>query len=78
MMSRYFFDFRDGQRFMQDDEGVELADLQAVRSEVMNSLPAMAAGEILKNGDRFDFEMIVRDAAGAIMTANLSFALNRL
>jgi len=77
-MSRYFFDFRDGHRFMRDDEGAEFPDLAAVRSEVMNSLPAMAAGEILKNGDRFDFEMIVRDAAGAIMAANLSFAFKRL
>jgi hypothetical protein len=60
MMGRYFFDFREGHRLMRDDEGVELATFDAARSEVMNSLPAMAAGEILKNGDRFDFEMIVR------------------
>ena len=77
-MSRYFFDFRDGRRLMRDDEGVEFANLAAVRSEVMNSLPAMAAGQIQKNGDRFDFEMIVRNATGPIMKANLSFAFNRL
>ena len=63
---------------MYDDEGVEFANLEAVRSEVMNSLPAMAAGQIQKNGDRFDFEMIVRDATGAIIAANLSFTYNRL
>jgi hypothetical protein len=77
-MSRYFFDFREGDRFMRDDEGVELATFDAARSEVMNSLPPMAAGEILKNGDRFDFEMIVRNATGAIMTATLAFAFNRV
>jgi hypothetical protein len=78
MMSRYFFDFRNGRRSMRDDEGVEFADLEAVRSEVMNSLPAMAADEILRNGDWFDFEMTVRNATGPIMRANLSFAFNRL
>jgi hypothetical protein len=78
MMIRYFFDLRDRHGLMRDDEGVEFADLAAVRSEVMNSLPAMAAGQIQKNGDRLDFEMTVRNATGPIMKANLSFAFSRL
>ena len=30
-MARYFFDWRDNEDFDEDDEGVELPDLEAVK-----------------------------------------------
>jgi hypothetical protein len=78
-MSRYFFDLRHDGSFMRDDDGVELGSLAAARSEVMKSLPAIASHAIRKNGEKANFEMTVRDAAGsAVMNATLSFAFRRL
>ena len=75
-MSRYFFDLRDGDTFVADDDGTELDGTEEVRAQVMQALPAIAAQHIRNDGDRADFEMTVRDASGQeIMRATLSFAL---
>jgi hypothetical protein len=75
-MSRYFFDLRDGDTFVADDDGTELDGTEDVRAQVMEALPAIAAQHIRNDGDRADFEMTVRDASGQeIMRATLSFAL---
>jgi hypothetical protein len=37
-MARYFFDWRDNEHFDEDDEGVELPDLEAVKVEASRSL----------------------------------------
>jgi hypothetical protein len=77
-MARYFFDLRDGDRFSADDEGTELEGAEEVRAQVMQALPAIAAQQIRKEGDRADFEMTVRDASGhEVMRATLSFALTQ-
>jgi hypothetical protein len=75
-MSRYFFDLRDGDTFVADDDGTELDGTEDVRAQVMQALPAIAAQHIRNDGDRADFEMRVRDASGQeVMRATLSFAL---
>ena len=77
-MARYFFDLRDGESSLADDEGTELDGIEEVRRQVMQALPAIAAQHIRKDGDRADFEMTVRDASGQeVMRATLSSALTR-
>ena len=77
-MARYFFDLRDGDRALADDEGTELDGPEEVRAQVMQALPAIAAQHIRNDRDRADFEMTVRDASGQeVMRATLSFALTR-
>ena len=79
MMMRYFFDVDDGTGLSADDEGVECANLASARTEVMRSLPAIAAEAIGNDGDRANFEMTVRDGIGTpVMRATLSFAFDRL
>jgi len=78
MMPRYFFDLRDGDEFSPDDEGTELDGMEAARSELMQTLPAIAAQQIPHDGNRADFEMIVRDDADRpVMRATLSFTLSQ-
>jgi hypothetical protein len=77
-MTRYFFDLRDGDTLVADDDGTELDGTEDVRAQVMEALPAIAAQHIRNDGDRADFEMTVRDASGQeILRATLSFALTR-
>ena len=42
MMARYFFDHRDGDAFMRDEEGLEYASLERVRDEATTALAEMA------------------------------------
>lgn len=74
-MTRYFFDLRVGDDFSADDEGAEFDGVAAARAEVMEAFPAMAAQHIRNGGDRAELEMTVRDDAGRVMTASLSFSL---
>src|SRR3954470_7507075 len=41
-MARYFFDVRDGDRVIADPDGLEFADLAAVREEAATALAEMA------------------------------------
>jgi hypothetical protein len=65
---RYFFHMRKSDRFVEDIEGVELDDIDAVRREAADSTREIMA-ESLKAGRPIDvistFE--VRDEAGAIV-----------
>lgn len=46
-----------------------------IRQEVMQALPAIARDEIVKNGDRQTFIVLVRDENNIVIyTATLSFA----
>jgi len=63
-MPRYFFHVHDGTN-MPDEEGVELPDLKAARSQGI-----LACGEMLKDIDGdlprdLVWEMVVEDEAGA-------------
>jgi len=77
-MGRYFFDLRDGDSFVADEDGTELDGAEDARAQVRQALPAIAAQHIRNDGDRAEFEMTVRDASGQeVMRATLSFALTR-
>jgi hypothetical protein len=74
-MPRYFFDVHDG-KFMPDEEGVELPDLDAARKQVWTTLPAMASQREADGNMAYQFRMDVRDGAGKhLFHAALAFVI---
>jgi hypothetical protein len=41
-MAVYYFDFRDGEAFLVDEEGMELRDVEAAQNEAARSLAGFA------------------------------------
>ncbi|NNM72731.1 DUF6894 family protein [Enterovirga aerilata] len=71
-MPRFFFDIRDGCRHTLDEEGTELADLQAACDEVLAVLPTIAGTEARSRGAR-EIVATVRSEGGApLFRARLS------
>jgi hypothetical protein len=65
-MPRYFFDIRDGEELIADEEGMDLPDLEAAFREAARSL-----AEISPMGKRNvasgQVGIVVRDASGTVM-----------
>jgi hypothetical protein len=62
-MPRYFFDFEDGARSMQDDVGCELNDLEAVRTAALVAL-AEIGRDAVPDADCRELTLRVRDEDG--------------
>jgi hypothetical protein len=62
-MARHFFDWRDNKDFDEDEEGMELPDLEAVKAEACRSLLERAR-DILPGLDRHSLSIDVRDEGG--------------
>jgi hypothetical protein len=80
-MGRYFFDLRDGDTLIPDEEGLELPTLEAVQDEAARALTQMAADEAgiaARNGSTCDLGIEVRDELGAVLLAKFSFEIKRL
>ena len=73
-MPRYYVDTSDGETFVLDDIGLEVADLEAVKNAAVDVLPDMARDK-LPDGDRRLFLAVVRDAQGRTVL-QASLALN--
>ncbi len=74
-MPRYFFDVHDGFS-TRDEEGVELEDIDAVRTEVWNTLPMLAAHRKANGNMACQLRMDVRDESGKhIFHAALAFVI---
>jgi hypothetical protein len=65
-MPRFFFDIHDGEAFTPDREGLELEGLDAAKNEAKKTLPDIVKDE-MPDGDRRDFTVDVKDAAGRIV-----------
>jgi hypothetical protein len=63
---RYFFDTYDGNRFINDMQGIELQSLEQVKAEAQNALPDLAR-DALPDGDQRTFIVSVRDEAGQVV-----------
>jgi hypothetical protein len=61
-MQRYYFDFRDDQGLITDEEGVELEGLEAARLAALRGLPNPTRE--LNGADATEFAVEVRNAAG--------------
>ena len=74
-MARYFFEVHDGEVFAPDDQGVELANLDAAKNAAVVALADIARDE-LPDGRRAEFAIRVSDAAGThIFTVKLAVAI---
>jgi hypothetical protein len=78
-MARYFFDTRDGARFIPDEEGVELQDLEEARKLATVAL-GEAARDALPGSSVRDIAIEVRDGFGPkpLLRAALWFEVQAL
>jgi len=60
---RYFFHI-EGMTQSSDSEGLELPDLEAVRSEAIEGVREILSESALAGRDRTDWTMLVTDATG--------------
>ena len=79
-MARYYFDMRDNDELAVDEEGLELAALQAVQIEAARSLVDIAKEAIWEKaetvlGHRMAIE--VRDENGPVLQAKFTFELEQ-
>ncbi len=62
-MPRYFFDTDDGERPIQDKDGIELPTVDDIRATVRDLLFDLGHAELLSGRDRM-FTAVVRDERG--------------
>jgi hypothetical protein len=77
-MSRYYFDIRDGEELIVDDEGTDMSDLEAVQVEaalVEMARHAVWSGAEAKLGRRLGIE--ARDGNGPILNAKFTFEIEQ-
>ena len=75
-MTRYFFDSRDGDTFIQDDVGLEFATIEEARDEAAVCLAEMAKF-VLPGSVRRTLSIEVRDDA-PVLTTSLVFEAVKL
>jgi hypothetical protein len=69
---RFYFDIDDGDRSIDDDEGLVFADIMAARAQAIAVLPEIARDHV-GTSDRQDFVSVVRDERGRpVFRAKLS------
>jgi hypothetical protein len=71
-MALYFFDTRDNDAFIEDDVGVELHDLEAVKVQAALSLAELAR-DVLPGNLKRTLTVEVRDERQPVMLAKLHF-----
>ena len=71
-MPRFFFDTRDNDQFIEDDIGLDLPDLGAVKVEASRSLAELAS-DVLPGSLRRELAVEVRDERQAVLRAVLTF-----
>ena len=69
---RFFFDTRDDENLIEDEEGIELPDLQAAKFMAAESL-AEIARDVIPGATRRILAVEVRDEAGPVMRTTLIF-----
>lgn len=71
-MPWYFFDTRDDDKFIEDDEGVELADLEAAKALAAVSLAELAR-DVLPSSAKRELAVEVRDERHPVLKALMHF-----
>ena len=73
-MARYFFDVHDDERIQSDDDGQEFASDEAACLEARRLLPDIARDELVKDGDKRTYAVLVTDESGhPIYSATLTY-----
>jgi hypothetical protein len=78
-MAHYYFDLREEDELIPDEEGLELRDMRAVQSEAGRSLAGFAWDSVARfNGEQsHDMAIAVRDEHGPVMEVKFSFEVVR-
>ncbi len=77
-MPRYFFDSRDGDQYVRDEDGLELAGMQGARDEATAALRDIAK-DAIPHSERRELAIEVRDEADRpIIRATLCFEVQVL
>jgi hypothetical protein len=71
-MALYFFDTRDNEDFIEDDVGLELPNLDAVKHQAALSLAELAR-DVLPGSTQRNLAVEVRDERRAVMSGKLVF-----
>lgn len=71
-MPRYFFDTRDNETFIEDDEGLELDGLEAVKRQAAKFLADLAR-DVLPGSLKRVLAVEVRDERQPVLRAMLTF-----
>ncbi|HMM89518.1 DUF6894 family protein [Bradyrhizobium sp.] len=77
-MRRYYFDLRDGDVLVVDEEGLELLDVVAVQEEAARALAGFAwdAARSSIGSDSHQLAIEVRDEAGPVMNVRFTFEID--
>ena len=76
-MRRYFFDFRDGEALIPDEEGMVLPDIGSVQEEAVKALANMVHGAAQKSASLIQMAIEVRDDDGPLMQVRFAFDVVR-
>jgi hypothetical protein len=71
-MALYFFDTRDNDNFVEDDEGLEYPNLDLVKAHAAKTL-AEIARDVIPGSIRRHLSIEVRDARGPVLIAMMMF-----
>lgn len=71
-MPLYFFDTRDNDDFIEDDEGLEYPDLEAVKVAAAKALAELAR-DVIPGSLKRKLSVEVRDALGPVLVAVMTF-----
>jgi hypothetical protein len=77
-MPRYYFDLREGDKLMADEEGLELRTVQRVQEEAARSLADMARDTVGRGLAQHDMAIEVRDNEGPVLEVKFTFNVRRL
>jgi hypothetical protein len=76
----YYFDFRDGDRLIVDEDGINLPNLEDVQEEASRTLAGLAWAAIKELGRITRCSLLtveVRDELGPVMTVEFAFKIER-
>jgi hypothetical protein len=78
-MALYFFDFRDGEDLILDEEGLDLRDTIAVQREAALALAGLASDSManFRGSQIHQMAIAVRDETGPVMEVEFSFKIIR-
>lgn len=71
-MARFYFDSRDNDDFIEDDEGLEFPDLEAVKIQAAKALAELAR-DVIPGSLKRNLAIEVRDEQGPVLRAMMSF-----
>ena len=77
-MAVYYFDFREGDELVVDEEGMELIGIGAAQNEAARSLAGIAWGAMRSDGAQAqEMAVEVRDVHGPVMEVKFEFVIKR-